>query len=139
MSNEILTPILPESVADATVVTWHKKVGDAVKLDEVLVEIETDKVVLEVPATMAGVLAEIVQGEGSTVVSSQLLGRLAAGAAESTAAPAAAPAPVAPAPAPAAEAQTSPAVRKLMAESDLSSAPTCRSACFACASSPAFT
>lgn len=127
MSSEILTPVLPESVADATVVTWHKKVGDAVKLDEVLVEIETDKVVLEVPAAMAGVLAEIVQGEGSTVVSSQLLGRLQAGAAaapsttsfDSLPAFAASAAPGAGS-APAADPQTSPAVRKLMAESDIS-------------------
>ncbi len=127
MSSEILTPVLPESVADATVVTWHKKVGDAVKLDEVLVEIETDKVVLEVPAAMAGVLAEIVQGEGSTVVSSQLLGRLQAGAAaapsttsfDSLPAFAASAAPGAGS-APAVDPQTSPAVRKLMAESDIS-------------------
>lgn len=79
MSNfEIITPDLPESVADATVVTWHKKVGDTVKRDEILVEIETDKVVLEVPAVSDGVLETIIEAEGATVVSKQLLGKLSA-------------------------------------------------------------
>ncbi|MDP9500886.1 2-oxoglutarate dehydrogenase complex dihydrolipoyllysine-residue succinyltransferase [Bisgaard Taxon 45] len=79
MSNfEIITPDLPESVADATVVTWHKKVGDMVKRDEILVEIETDKVVLEVPAQSDGVLETIIEAEGATVVSKQLLGKLSA-------------------------------------------------------------
>ncbi|MFI0397608.1 MAG: 2-oxoglutarate dehydrogenase complex dihydrolipoyllysine-residue succinyltransferase [Thiolinea sp.] len=117
MSSEILTPVLPESVADATVVTWHKKVGDAVKLDEVLVEVETDKVVLEVPAAVAGVLAEISQPEGSTVTSGQLLGKIEAGAA---AAPSAlAPVAAAPEAAPAAvatDAKAGPAARKAMDE-----------------------
>ncbi|MDG6363034.1 2-oxoglutarate dehydrogenase complex dihydrolipoyllysine-residue succinyltransferase [Glaesserella parasuis] len=76
MTIEILVPDLPESVADATVATWHKKVGDSVKRDEVIVEIETDKVVLEVPATSDGVITEIQQGEGATVVSKQVLGIL---------------------------------------------------------------
>lgn len=76
MTIEILVPDLPESVADATVATWHKKVGDSVKRDEVIVEIETDKVVLEVPATSDGVITEIQQGEGATVVSKQILGIL---------------------------------------------------------------
>lgn len=76
MTIEILVPDLPESVADATVATWHKKVGDTVKRDEVIVEIETDKVVLEVPALSDGVLAEVVQAEGDTVVSKQLLGKI---------------------------------------------------------------
>lgn len=76
MTIEILVPDLPESVADATVATWHKKLGDTVKRDEVIVEIETDKVVLEVPALSDGVLAEVVQGEGETVVSKQLLGKI---------------------------------------------------------------
>ena len=123
MSSEILTPVLPESVADATVVAWSKKVGDAVKQDEVLVEIETDKVVLEVPAPMDGVLTEIIQDAGATVVSSQLLGRMTVGAVAAAPAPQAeaAPAPVA---ASAAEttAQTAPAARKLMAENNLSAA-----------------
>ena len=76
MTIEILVPDLPESVADATVATWHKKVGDTVKRDEVIVEIETDKVVLEVPALSDGVLAEVVQVEGEIVVSKQLLGKI---------------------------------------------------------------
>ena len=93
MTIEILVPDLPESVADATVATWHKKAGDAVKRDEVIVEIETDKVVLEVPAQADGIITEILQGEGATVVSKQLLGTLedsvsaAAAAMEKTAEP----------------------------------------------------
>lgn len=80
MSNiDILVPDLPESVADATVATWHKKPGDSVERDEVLVEIETDKVVLEVPALESGVLDAIVEEEGATVTSRQLLGRLRPG------------------------------------------------------------
>ncbi|MFZ7198065.1 2-oxoglutarate dehydrogenase complex dihydrolipoyllysine-residue succinyltransferase [Avibacterium avium] len=75
---EILTPVLPESVADATVATWHKKVGDEVKRDEVLVEIETDKVVLEVPAVADGVLESIIEAEGATVISNQVLGKVSA-------------------------------------------------------------
>lgn len=118
--SEILTPVLPESVADATVATWNKKVGDAVKQDEVLVEIETDKVMLEVTAPADGVLSEILQPEGSTVTSSQLLGRVTAGAAAAVAP--AAPAPVAAAPAPVAEASASPAVRKMMDEANISKA-----------------
>lgn len=89
MTIEILVPDLPESVADATVATWHKKAGDAVKRDEVLVEIETDKVVLEVPAQSDGVLAEIKEAEGATVVSKQLLGLIDASKAGDIAAPAA--------------------------------------------------
>ena len=85
MTIEILVPDLPESVADATVATWHKKAGDAVKRDEVIVEIETDKVVLEVPAQADGVLSEIVQDEGATVVSKQLLGKLETSATAATA------------------------------------------------------
>lgn len=76
MTIEILTPDLPESVADASVAIWHKKVGDSVKRDEILVEIETDKVVLEVPATNDGVLIEITQQQGATVISKQILGKL---------------------------------------------------------------
>ncbi|WP_018652280.1 2-oxoglutarate dehydrogenase complex dihydrolipoyllysine-residue succinyltransferase [Actinobacillus capsulatus] len=76
MTIEILTPDLPESVADATVATWHKNVGDAIKRDEVIVEIETDKVVLEVPAPHDGILAEISQVQGATVISKQLLGKI---------------------------------------------------------------
>ncbi|TNF32926.1 MAG: 2-oxoglutarate dehydrogenase complex dihydrolipoyllysine-residue succinyltransferase [Gammaproteobacteria bacterium] len=76
MSIDVKVPSLPESVADATVVNWHKKAGDAVKRDEALVEVETDKVVLEVPAPADGVLEEIVEQEGSTVVANQLLARI---------------------------------------------------------------
>ncbi|EPC5193426.1 2-oxoglutarate dehydrogenase complex dihydrolipoyllysine-residue succinyltransferase [Edwardsiella piscicida] len=75
-SVEILVPDLPESVADATVATWHKQVGDSIARDEVIVEIETDKVVLEVPAAEAGVLEAILEPEGATVTARQLLGRL---------------------------------------------------------------
>ncbi|MEA9392305.1 2-oxoglutarate dehydrogenase complex dihydrolipoyllysine-residue succinyltransferase [Acerihabitans sp. TG2] len=75
-SVDILVPDLPESVADATVATWHKKPGDSVQRDEVLVEIETDKVVLEVPATEAGILEALLEDEGATVTSRQVLGRL---------------------------------------------------------------
>lgn len=78
-SVDILVPDLPESVADATVATWHKKPGDSVKRDEVLVEIETDKVVLEVPAVADGVLETILEDEGATVTSRQALGRLKEG------------------------------------------------------------
>ncbi|EOD79048.1 dihydrolipoamide succinyltransferase [Grimontia sp. AD028] len=80
MTIEILVPDLPESVADATVATWHKKPGDAVSRDEVLVDIETDKVVLEVPAPDDGVLEAIVEEEGATVLSKQLLAKLKPGA-----------------------------------------------------------
>lgn len=78
-SVDILVPDLPESVADATVATWHKKPGDSVKRDEVLVEIETDKVVLEVPASADGILDSVLEEEGSTVTSRQILGRLKEG------------------------------------------------------------
>lgn len=78
-SVDIVVPDLPESVADATVATWHKKPGDAVVRDEVLVEIETDKVILEVPASADGVLDAVLENEGATVTSRQLLGRLVEG------------------------------------------------------------
>ncbi|KNC94622.1 2-oxoglutarate dehydrogenase complex dihydrolipoyllysine-residue succinyltransferase [Trabulsiella odontotermitis] len=78
-SVDILVPDLPESVADATVATWHKKPGDAVTRDEVLVEIETDKVVLEVPASTDGILDAVLEDEGTTVTSRQILGRLREG------------------------------------------------------------
>ncbi|WP_017463206.1 2-oxoglutarate dehydrogenase complex dihydrolipoyllysine-residue succinyltransferase [Dyella ginsengisoli] len=93
MSIEVKVPVLPESVSDATIATWHKKVGDAVKRDENLVDLETDKVVLEVPATVDGVLKEIRHAEGDTVNSEQVIAIIEEGAAAS-----------APAPAPAAEA-----------------------------------
>ena len=80
MSTEIKVPTLPESVADATVLAWHKAPGDAVQRDEVLVDIETDKVVLEVPSPADGTLSSIDQNEGVIVVAGQLLGVLAEGA-----------------------------------------------------------
>ena len=87
MAIEIKAPTFPESVADGTVATWHKKPGEAVKRDELIVDIETDKVVLEVLATADGVLGAIVKNEGDTVLSDELLGSI-----EAAAAPAAAPA-----------------------------------------------
>ena len=80
MTIEVKVPALPESVADAVVVTWHKRAGEAVKRDESLVDIETDKVVLEVPAPADGVLMEIVEMEGATVVADQVLASMEPGA-----------------------------------------------------------
>ncbi len=124
MAIEIKAPTFPESVADGTVATWHKKPGDAVKRDELIVDIETDKVVMEVLAEADGVLAEIVKNEGDTVLSGELLGKLnagAAGAAPAAAAPASAPAAQAAAPAAAAadDAILSPAARKLAEENGI--------------------
>lgn len=81
MSSEIKVPVLPESVSDATIATWHKKPGDAVKRDENLVDLETDKVVLEVPSPVDGVLKEIMFETGATVTSDQVLAIVVAGAA----------------------------------------------------------
>ncbi|MGE8101959.1 2-oxoglutarate dehydrogenase complex dihydrolipoyllysine-residue succinyltransferase [Pseudomonas fluorescens] len=92
MAIEIKAPTFPESVADGTVATWHKKPGDAVKRDELIVDIETDKVVLEVLATADGVLGAIVKNEGDTVLSDEVLGSIGEGSAVA-AAPAAAAAP----------------------------------------------
>jgi len=71
---EVKVPVLPESISEATVAVWHKKPGDFVELDDVIVEIETDKVVLEVPAEDSGVLTEIRAKEGETVGEQQVLG-----------------------------------------------------------------
>jgi 2-oxoglutarate dehydrogenase E2 component (dihydrolipoamide succinyltransferase) len=81
MSIEVKVPVLPESVSDALIATWHKKVGDAVARDENLVDLETDKVVLEVPSPVDGVLKEIKQAEGATVNSQQLIAVIEEGAA----------------------------------------------------------
>ena len=128
---EVKVPQLSESVAEATMLTWKKKAGEAVAVDEILIEIETDKVVLEVPAPSAGVLAEIIQGDGATVVAEQLIAKIdtegkagAAAPAAAAAAPAAATA-SAPAPAPAAVGGSKgdvamPAAAKLLAENNLS-------------------
>ena len=80
MTTEIKVPVLPESIADAEVVAWHKKPGDSVKRDENLVDIETDKVVLEVPSPCDGVLKDIVEDGGATVIAEQLLGYVDEGA-----------------------------------------------------------
>ena len=88
MSIEVKVPVLPESVSDATIATWHKKVGDAVKRDENLVDLETDKVVLEVPSTVDGVLKEIRHQEGDTVNSEQVIAIIEEGAAAAAPAPA---------------------------------------------------
>ncbi len=132
MATEIRVPTLGESVSEATVGTWFKKVGDTVKADEPLLELETDKVTIEVPAPAAGVLTEIVAAAGETVGLGALLGQVdAAGAGTAAAAPAAAekkvaaPAAAAPA-APAAAAPVAsampaaPAAAKMLAENNLS-------------------
>ncbi|WP_162581498.1 2-oxoglutarate dehydrogenase complex dihydrolipoyllysine-residue succinyltransferase [Variovorax sp. PBS-H4] len=98
---EVKVPQLSESVAEATMLQWKKKPGEAVAVDEILIEIETDKVVLEVPAPSAGVLAEIVAGDGATVVAEQVIAKIDTDAKAGAAAPAAAPAAPATAPAPA--------------------------------------
>ena len=129
---EVKVPQLSESVSEATLLQWKKKAGDTVARDEVLVEIETDKVVLEVPAPSAGVLSEVVQADGATVTSDQLIAKIdpagagAAAPAPTAPAPAApAPAPQAAAPAPAAPAPaapapvTMPAAGKILAENDI--------------------
>jgi 2-oxoglutarate dehydrogenase E2 component (dihydrolipoamide succinyltransferase) len=95
MSTEIKVPVLPESVSDATIATWHKKPGDAVKRDENLVDLETDKVVLEVPSPVDGVLKEIRFDTGATVNSEQVLAIVEAGATASAPSPTNTPAQVA--------------------------------------------
>src|SRR5215475_9844402 len=92
MAIEVKVPVLPESVADATIASWHKKAGDTVRRDENLVDLETDKVVLEVPAPADGVLKEIKFETGATVTSQQVLAILEEGAAAAAPSPAAAPA-----------------------------------------------
>ena len=86
MATEIKVPVLPESVSDATIATWHKKVGDAVARDENIVDLETDKVVLEVPSTVEGVIRELKYSEGDTVTSQQVLAVIEEGAAPAKAA-----------------------------------------------------
>lgn len=89
MATEVKAPVLPESVADGTIASWHKKIGDAVKRDENLLDLETDKVVLEVPAPVDGVLKEIKFKEGDTVTSNQVVAIIEEGAVAEAAAPAA--------------------------------------------------
>ncbi|MGA1228743.1 MAG: 2-oxoglutarate dehydrogenase complex dihydrolipoyllysine-residue succinyltransferase [Burkholderiaceae bacterium] len=125
---EVKVPQLSESVAEATLLQWKKKPGEAVKADEILIEIETDKVVLEVPAPAAGVLTEVLKGDGGTVVSGEVIARVdtdAKTATQVSGAPAAAPAAVAPpAAVPAASTRSTgvamPAAAKLMAETGVS-------------------
>jgi len=126
---EVKVPVLPESVAEATVVTWHRKPGDAVRRDENLVDLETDKVVLEVPAPADGVLVEVLQADGATVSAQDVLcridpqasARVAAVTAAATPAPAPAPVEAAPAPvpAPAGGGRAGPAARHLMEQHGL--------------------
>jgi 2-oxoglutarate dehydrogenase E2 component (dihydrolipoamide succinyltransferase) len=123
---EVKVPQLSESVAEATLLSWKKKAGEAVAIDEVLIEVETDKVVLEVPAPSAGVLAEIVMPDGSTVTSGQVIARIDSAGVAGAVAPAAVSAPAA-VPAPAAAAASAsksgvamPAAAKLMADAGLS-------------------
>ncbi|MGL4634747.1 MAG: 2-oxoglutarate dehydrogenase complex dihydrolipoyllysine-residue succinyltransferase [Beijerinckiaceae bacterium] len=121
---EIRVPTLGESVSEATIGKWFKKPGEAVKKDEPLLELETDKVTLEVNAPEAGVLAEIVAADGATVGVGALLGQITAGAAGAAPAPAAAPKAAAPVVAPVAAAATSmpaaPSAAKMMAETGVS-------------------
>ena len=121
MSIELKVPVLPESVSDATIASWHKKAGDAVKRDENLVDLETDKVVLEVPAPVDGVLKEIRHQAGDTVNSEQVIAIIEEGAVAAAPAPAApaaaAPATAAPAPASSkAAAELSPAAQRVATE-----------------------
>ncbi len=120
MAKEIRVPALGESVTEATIAKWFKNVGDAVKADEPMVELETDKVTVEVPAPASGKLASIAAAAGTTVNVGALLGAIEEGAAGATAKPAAAVPVAAPAPARIAEpAPLSPAVRKIVTENKL--------------------
>jgi 2-oxoglutarate dehydrogenase E2 component (dihydrolipoamide succinyltransferase) len=126
---EIRVPTLGESVTEATIGRWFKKAGDAVAVDEPLVELETDKVTIEVPAPSAGTLGDIVAKDGETVAVGALLGQINEGAAGAAAKPAAAPvkaappppppAPAAAAKAPPADAPLAPSVRKISAETGI--------------------
>ena len=124
---EVQVPQLSESVAEGTLASWKKKIGEAVARDEILIDIETDKVVLEVPSPAAGVLVEIIKGDGETVVSAELIARIDTEAKAGAAAPAAeapkaaaAAAPVAAAAAPAGTA--SPSARKILDEKGVAAA-----------------
>ncbi len=122
---DVVVPQLSESVSEATLLTWKKQPGQAVQADEILIEVETDKVVLEVPAPASGVLSEIVKADGSLVTSGEVLARIdtegKAAAAPAAAAPAAAPA-AALAPAAASGAIASPAASKILADKGVSAA-----------------
>src|SRR5258708_14574527 len=126
---EIKVPQLSESVAEATLLAWHKKVGEAVKRDENLIDIETDKVVLELPAPADGVLSKIIKGDGGTVKAGEVIATIDTEAKATAASPAAraswpvkaAPAPF-PAASPAVVAAAMPSARKLAAEKGLDTA-----------------
>ena len=129
MRIEVKVPLLPESVAEATLVNWHKKAGESVKRDENLIDVETDKVVLELPAPSSGVLAEVRKGDGSTVSAQEVIAIIdtegvgAAAAKPQPAVAAANPKVAQIAPAPAASAPTAmPAARKALAEAGLEAA-----------------
>lgn len=129
---DVVVPQLSESVSEATLLTWKKKPGEAVQADEILIEVETDKVVLEVPAPTSGVLSEIVKGDGSMVTSGEVLARIdtdgkapavpAAVASALAAAPAPAAAPVAAAASASAAGIASPAASKILADKGVSAA-----------------
>jgi 2-oxoglutarate dehydrogenase E2 component (dihydrolipoamide succinyltransferase) len=130
-NTDVVVPQLSESVSEASLLTWKKQPGAAVQADEILIEVETDKVVLEVPAPASGVLAEIVRGDGSTVTSGEVIARIdtaakAAATAPAAEAPKAAQAAVAaapaaaPAPAAAASSVASPAASKILADKGVS-------------------
>ena len=127
---DVKVPQLSESVAEATLVSWHKKAGEAVSRDENLIDIETDKVVLELPAPDAGVLVEIIKGDGDTVVSGEVIAKIDTAAKAGAVAPkaeapkAAAPAPAAApaAAAPSAAGVAMPAARKILDEKGMSAA-----------------
>jgi len=128
MSIEIKAPTFPESVADGTVATWHKKPGEAVKRDELIVDIETDKVVLEVVAPADGSIAEIIKGEGDTVLSNEVIARFVEGAAAgvpvagAASAPVTAPAASAAPVAASADKLVNPAARKMAEENNVNTA-----------------
>ena len=135
---EVKVPQLSESVSEATMLQWKKKPGEAVAQDEILIELETDKVVLEVPAPAAGVLAQVLQNDGDTVVADQLIATIdteAKASAAGTQPAAAAPAP-APAAQPAAGAASRSAAPKTAASVSASTSPISSSArpCSACCS-----
>ncbi len=118
MTIELKAPTFPESVADGTISTWHKQPGEAVTRDELIVDIETDKVVLEIVAPADGAISEIIKGEGDTVLSDELIGHFEAGAAGSGAA-ASVPAAAVSESAPSGDVKLSPAARSLIEENNL--------------------
>jgi len=128
MQIEVKVPTLSESVSEATLVSWHKKEGEAVKRDENLIDIETDKVVMELPAPADGVIVKIIKADGGTVTAGEVIAMIDTEAKGAAAAPAAAPAAAAPAAAPAAKAAAlagapaSPAAAKIAAENNVNTA-----------------